>query len=154
MTDPNNLDDDELESLAAETLALVTPARRAMAEAALGLQDVDAELARLVDDSRLTGVALRDHNRVSTFQVTLQAGPTRLEVDVEPTSGAEVDLVVLVTDGPVPTSGRIRGADHTLHESSSAEWPLVFGPIRSTTSVRLELVDDRSRTYLSPWIGL
>ena len=154
MSDPNDLDNDELEALAAKVLALNTPARRAMAEAALGLADFDGELAQLIEDSRLSGVAVRSRSPASAFQLTLQAGPTQLEIDVEQTSSTEVDLVVLITDGPVPTATRVRAADQTLHASSSEEWPQVFGPIRSTTTVRLELLDDRSRTYVSPWIGL
>ncbi len=154
MHDPDDIEDDVLEALAAEVLAEATPARRQLAESALSLHDIDSELAQLVADSRSSDVVMRNDPSAQTFQVVLAAGPTQVILDVEQAGGDAVEVVVLVTDGPLPTSGRLLSADGSPIKSASKSWPLVFGPIRSTSTVRLEIVGADATTYRSPWIGL
>ncbi len=149
------LSDDELEALAAEVLGPVTPARKEMAVASLDLQDLEGELAQLLEDSRVSaGAALRDGPTTSAFQLTIEAGPTRLLVNVEMMDRDEVEVVVLVAEGPPPHTGRLRSADGSVHESTLVEWPLIFRGVRSTATICLEIGDSRSTTYFSPWIGL
>ncbi|MEM9655760.1 MAG: hypothetical protein AAGA65_26975 [Actinomycetota bacterium] len=158
MTDrrPEDLSDDELESLVEQVLRPSTAARRKAAAAAIDLTDLDAELARLVEDSRLVeSTGLRDASSTS-YQVTIDAGPSRLVVDVERSSDRSVEIVVLVADGPVPQRLVLRLADGERRESATATWPRVFAAIRSTTMVRIEIGIDAAESidFVSPWIGL